>query len=83
METDTIKVKFLNRNTILMNIKSNLDIVNWMTKNDYDITVVEPVNKFMKAYSERKHLFDKINIRYDNADNFVSDLVAHKIIEFR
>lgn len=76
-----MKVRFLNRNTVLMNARTNADIVKWMMKHDYDSTYLQNIELFMKSYSERKALYENKNIRFDSVDLFVTDLVSNSIIE--
>ncbi|WP_018628741.1 hypothetical protein [Niabella aurantiaca] len=76
-----MKIRFLNRNTVLMNARTNADIVKWMMKHDYDSTYLQNMNLFMKSYSERKALYENKSIRFDSVDLFVADLVSNSIIE--
>ncbi|MBZ4190912.1 hypothetical protein [Niabella beijingensis] len=76
-----MKVRFVNRNTVLMNARTNSDIVKWMMKHDYDTTYLKNVDLFMKSYSERKALYANTTIRFESVDCFVEDLVSNGIIE--
>lgn len=73
-----MKVKFLNRDkTITAN--SSDDIVSWMRSNDLER--YRSNEDFMKAYSERKQLFENIQVATDSTDSFVNDLEKFKVIE--
>lgn len=63
-----MKVKFLNRD------------VTWMRTNDLE--QYRTNDDFMKAYAERKGLFENIQIATNDTTSFVKDLESHGIIEF-
>lgn len=73
-----MRVKFLNRDRTITAAKHE-DIVTWMRVNDlehYDDNI-----NFMKAYAERKKLFEDKVIGVEDEEKFVKDLEIHKIIE--
>ena len=76
-----MKVKFLNKNTILMNAKDNFAIVKWMMEHDYEHPFSNDVNVFMKSYAVRKELLENQKFRHDYVDQFVEDLISNKVIE--
>lgn len=76
-----MKVTFLNRNGKTTKFSSNKDLVEWMMKTDYALSRENDVLEFIKEYSERKQLFDKVSLRTDSIDVFVEDLVKNRIIE--
>lgn len=74
-----MRVKFLNRDKTI-SAPSNDDIVTWMRSNDLER--YRSNADFIKAYAERKKLFEDISLSTEDADSFVKDLEQNKIIEF-
>lgn len=73
-----MKVQFLNREKTIK-AASNADIVSWMRSNDLEH--YRSNEDFIKAYSERKKLFENIQIATENEDAFVQSLEKNKIIK--
>lgn len=58
--------------------KNNTEFVTWMRKND--LQHFNDNSEFMQNYSHRKLTFEKIELRYNDEDNFVEDLVANELL---
>lgn len=56
--------------------KSNAEFVKWMRRQD--LQYFEDNAEFMQAYAVRKATFEDLNLRFENEDVFVEDLILHK-----
>lgn len=74
----TVKVNFINREKVIK-AKDNKSIVTWMRK--HDSQKLETNEEFMLAYSRRKDLYDNKQLRPDNENVFVEDLLKQGYIE--
>lgn len=68
----------INRNKVKI-ARSNDDFVNCMRKGDFEKW--ENNDEFMKAYSYRKWIFEKIQINHNSIDEFVNDLQKNNILK--
>ena len=73
-----MKVNLIKRSKVVR-AKDNVAFVTWMRKHDSE--KLETNEDFMYAYSKRKELYDKKQLRYSNTDVFVEDLLKHGYIE--
>ena len=74
-----MRIKFLNRNKTIT-AGSDEDVVTWMRTNDLERYRTN--DDFMKAYSDRKRMFENIEIATGDAGSFIKDLERHGIIGF-
>jgi len=68
----------INRNKVKV-AKNNEDFVNCMRKADFEEW--ENNEEFMKAYANRKLIFEKIVINHNSIDEFVNDLQKNNILK--
>ena len=73
-----MKYTLIKRNQSLRS-DSHFQFIRWMRK--MDLQYWKDNQDFMDGYAYRKMTFENIEIRHDNEDNFVADLIKYKILE--
>ena len=63
----------------LFSASSNKELVSELK--DASRTKTKTTNDYMKAVSRWCNIYNKAIIRYDNIDNFITDLLAYKILQ--
>ena len=61
------------------NVNNNTEFVNWMRKTD--MQNFNENSEFMEAYAHRKSTFEQIELRYNNEDVFVEDLMKNNMLK--
>ncbi len=72
-----MKFTLVSRNKSI-SAESSSEFVRWMRKSD--VQNFRENADFMEAYSIRKSTFENIELRFDNEDNFVEDLVKNQLL---
>lgn len=77
-QNQQMKYILLNRNMSLRT-DSNSEFIRWMRK--MDLQTWDNNRDFMEGYAYRKRTFEKMQIRYNNEDEFVEDLQKNNLLK--